>query len=146
MFKRVAKEHLELVCPSCDKNTKIKTENGVQCSGCDESFKGMIFKRNKLLKASAAYLLVAGAIGGIALDNSVEDTRLPYAAEYKLMDTCLSAYSGMVDSGMFTKRIDACSCAIKKAVNTLGVARNRNEPDEVLEAFSREVRTASKEC
>ncbi len=146
MFKKLAKDHLELVCPACKVNTKVKTENGVQCSGCEESFKGMIFKRNKLLKASAAYLLVAGAIGGITLENSVEDTRLPYAAEYKLMDACLSSRSGMVDVGRYLERIEACSCAIRKAVNTLGVTRKRNEPDEVLEAFSQEVRMASKEC
>ena len=27
MFKRVAKEHLELICPACDGNTKVKTPN-----------------------------------------------------------------------------------------------------------------------
>lgn len=142
------KDHLELICPDCDKNTKIKTEGGVKCSSseCETSFGGMQFIQKKLLKASTAYLIVVGAIGGVVLEGSIEDSRLPYAAEYKLMDTCLSSRSGMVDVDRYSERIEACSCAIRKAVNNLGVGRDRNEPDEVLEAFSREVRVASNEC
>ncbi len=146
MFKRVVKEHLELVCPECTKNTKVKTEDGVSCTSCDKTFKGMVFNKQKLLKKSAAYLVVAGAIGGVILENKIEDDRLPYSAEYKLMDSCLSSRSGMVDVASYSERVDVCSCAIRKAVNSLGVARDRNEPDEVLEAFSREVRAASNEC
>jgi len=146
MFKKIHSNHLELVCPECTKNTKVKTEDGVSCSSCDKTFKGMVFNKKKLLKKSAAYLVVAGAIGGVVLENKIEDDRLPYSAEYKLMDSCLSSRSGMVDVASYSERVDVCSCAIRKAVNSLGVARDRNEPDEVLEAFSREVRAASNEC
>lgn len=148
MFKKIKKDHLELVCPDCSGSTKVKTENGVQCSTseCQASFKGMVFKQKKIFKASAAYLIVAGAVGGIAFENSIEDSRLPYAAEYKLMDVCLNRRSGMVDVDKYTDRIDVCSCAVRKAVNSLGVARDRNEPDEVLDAFYKEVRGASGEC
>lgn len=146
MFEKINKDHLELTCPECDKNTKIKTEDGVSCSSCNESFKGMVFNQKKLLTKSAAYLIVAGAIGGVVLDNKIEDSRLPYAAEYKLMDTCISAYSGMVNAKEHSDRIDLCSCAVRKSVNNLGVGSDRNEPDEVLEAFSHDVRSAAKEC
>lgn len=148
IFNKIKKDHLELICPDCDKSTKVKTEMGVECSSpeCATSFGGMVFGQKKFLKASTAYLIVAGAIGGVVLEGNIEDSRLPYAAEYKLMDTCLSSRSGMVNVDRYSERIDACSCAVRKAVNTLGVARDRNEPDEVLEAFSREVRAASSEC
>jgi hypothetical protein len=148
MFNKNKKDHLELVCPECDKNTKVNTEVGVECStpDCKKSFKGMVFVQKKILKKSVAYMLVAGAIGGVVLDNSIEDSRLPYAAEYRLMDTCLSGRSGMVDVVRYSERIEVCACAIRKAVNTLDVGRDRNEPEEVLDAFSREVRTASNEC
>lgn len=146
MFNKKSKDHLELICPECDKNTKIKTEDGVSCSNCNESFKGMAFTQDNLVTKTAAYLIVAGAIGGVALNNKIEDSRLPYAAEYKLMDTCVNAYSGMVNAKEHSDRIDLCSCAVRKSVNNLGVGSDRNEPDEVLEAFSHDVRSAAKEC
>lgn len=146
MFNKEEINHLELTCPGCEKNTKITTEDGVSCSSCNESFKGMVFNQRKILTKSAAYLIVAGAIGGIVLDSKIEDSRLPYAAEYKLMDTCISAYSGMVSAKAYADRIDMCSCAVRKSVNNLGVGRDRNEPDEVLEAFSHDVRSAARGC
>lgn len=146
MFNKKPKNNLELICPKCDKNTKIKTEDGVSCSSCNESFKGMVFAQDNLITKSAAYLIVAGAIGGVVLDNKIEDSRLPYAAEYKLMDTCISTYSGMVNAKEHSDRIDMCSCAVRQSVNKLGVGRDRNEPDEVLEAFSHDVRSAAREC
>ncbi|KZM43735.1 hypothetical protein OA92_08660 [Marinomonas sp. SBI22] len=148
MFNSSKDDHLSLICPDCNTKTKVKNEKGVECTSpdCKTSFRGMVFKRRKLLKKSSAYLIVAGAIGGIVIENSIEDTRLPYAAEYRLMDLCLNSRSGMVDVDRYSERIESCSCAIRKAVNTLGVARDRNEPDEVLEAFSYEVKVASNEC
>lgn len=146
MFNKEEINHLELTCPDCEKNTKITTDDGVSCSSCNESFKGMVFNQKKILTKSAAYLIVAGAIGGVVLDSKIEDSRLPYAAEYKLMDTCISAYSGMVAAKAYADRIDMCSCAVRKSVNNLGVGRDRNEPDEVLEAFSHDVRSAARGC
>lgn len=146
MFKKNKKDYLELACPECEVLTKVKTEEGVKCTGCETSFKGMLFKQKKILTKSSAYLIVAGAIGGMVLDNTIEDSRLPYAAEFKLMEHCINANSGLVDARQYNDRIDMCSCAIRKSVNDLGVGRDRNEPDEVLEAFSREVRKAANEC
>lgn len=148
MFNKKPENTLELVCPDCDENTKVELEDGFKCTStkCQKTFRGMVFTQDNLMTKSAAYLIVAGAIGGVVLDNKIEDSRLPYAAEYKLMDTCISAYSGMVDAKTHAARIDMCSCAVGKSVNNLGVGRDRNEPDEVLEAFSHDVRSAARGC
>jgi len=146
MLSREKPEHLELLCPKCEGSTKVKTEEGVQCKQCEASFKGMSFNQKKIFRKSSAYMIVVGAIGGVVLDNTIEDARLPYAAEYKLMDTCLGVQSSMVDAYKYSERVDICACAVRRAVNNLGVGRDRNEPDEVLDAFSREIRHAAQEC
>ncbi len=144
MFKRVAKEHLELVCPDCDKNTKIKTQDGVQCFHCEVSFKGFTFKKKKFLTKAFAIATVSAAIGGSMID--FDDERLPYEAEYRLMTSCIQGKGKILNSGIWGNQIDQCACAIRKSVNNLGVARNRNEADEVLGAFGADVQSEMAGC
>ncbi len=146
MFKKLTKDHLELVCPSCDGNTKVKTENGVQCHHCEESFKGLTFKRKKYLTRAAAILLISGAVTGVTVSEVVEDERLSYESEFTLMTACVNRYGTTYSRGALEGRIEQCSCAVKKAVNDLGVNSNSYDTDEVMDAFLTDVNIARKNC
>lgn len=74
IFNKISNDHLELTCPDCDTNTKVKTESGVKFSSpeCETSFGGMVFKRKKYFTKAAAVLLVIGAVTGITLNEKIE--------------------------------------------------------------------------
>ena len=144
MFKKIEKDHLELACPDCSQFTKVSTKEGVQCSHCATSFKGLTFKQKKWVSKGAGIAILATAIYAGA--EYVEDERLPYNAEYRLMSYCVNEMGSVVSYGYVESKIETCSCAIRAAVNRVGVSWDRNEPDEVLEAFSVDVRKAMRSC
>jgi hypothetical protein len=146
MFKRLKNDHLELVCPECDKNTKINTEGGVQCSGCNESFKGMVFKRKKYFTKAAAVLLVSGAVTGITLSEKIEDERLSYESEFTLMTACVNRNGRSYNTKVLEARIEQCSCSVRRVVNNFGIDSNSNDTDEVVDAFLMGVNSAMSEC
>ncbi len=146
MFKRIKKEHLELVCPECDKNTKITTDDGVKCVACNESFKGMVFKRKKYFTKAAAILLVSGAVTGITLNEKIEDERLSYESEFVLMTACVNRYGRTYSTKALETRIDQCSCSVREVVNRLGIDSQSNDSDEVVDAFFTSVNYAMSEC
>ncbi len=146
MFNKVKSSNLELVCPSCTKNTKIKTEDGVQCKHCETSFKGFTFKRKKFFTRAAAILLVSGAVTGVTLNEVIEDERLSYESEFTLMTACVNRYGITYRSDDLEDRIEQCSCSVRKAVNDLGINSNSNDSDEVMDAFLAEVNSAMKKC
>lgn len=146
MFNKEQENHLELTCPECDKNTKIKTENGVSCSSCNESFKGMVFKRKKYLTKAAAVLLVSGAVTGITLNEKIEDERLSYESEFTLMTACVNRYGMSYSTSALEARIEQCSCSVRKVVNNLGVDSSSNDTDEVVSAFFSSVKAMMGEC
>ena len=146
MFKIAKKDHLELVCPKCDKNTKVKTENGVQCSCCNEPFNGLTFKRKKFLSRAAGILLVSGAITGVALEDAIEDGRLAYESEYTLMTACMNLDGVKYSRRQLADRIELCACSVREAVNKLGIDSNSDDEDEVVGAFLNDVNATLRSC
>lgn len=148
MFKKINKDHLELICPECDCNTKVKTEGGVKCSSseCQASFDGMVFKRKKYLTKAAAVLLVSGAVTGITLNEKIEDERLSYESEFTLMTACINRYGRSYSTSALETRIEQCSCSVRKVVNNLGVDSSSNDTDEVVDAFFSSVNAMMSEC
>jgi hypothetical protein len=148
IFKKTNKDHLELTCPECDCNTKVKTEHGVKCSSseCQTSFGGMVFKRKKYLTRAAVVLLVSGAVTGITVNETIEDERLSYESEFTLMTACINRNGRSYSTRDLEARIDQCSCSVRKVVNNLGVDSKSNDADEVVDAFFTSVNTMMKEC
>lgn len=148
MFEKINKDHLELTCPECDYNTKVKTNDGVKCSSpeCQTSFNGMIFKRKKYLTRSTAVLLISGAVTGITLNEKIEDERLSYESEFTLMTACVNRYGASYSTKALKERIDQCSCSVRSTVNNLGVDSKSNDTDEVISAFFSDVNRAMREC
>jgi hypothetical protein len=148
IFNKIKKDHLELVCPDCDKSTKVKTEMGVECSSpeCETSFGGMVFKRKKYFTRAAAVLVVSGAVTGITLNEKIEDERLSYESEFTLMTACVNRNGGSYSTEALEARIDKCSCSVRKVVNNLGVDSKSNDTDEVVDAFFTSVNFTMREC
>jgi hypothetical protein len=146
MFKKNNKDHLELACPECEVLTKVKTEDGVKCTGCETSFKGMVFKRKKYLTKAAAILVVSGAVTGITLSETIEDERLGYEGEFRLMSACVNQYGGASNYKALQERVASCSCAIRNTVNDLGIDSHSNDEDEVVKAFFHRVESEINEC
>lgn len=148
IFNKISNDHLELTCPDCDTNTKVKTESGVKCSSpeCETSFGGMVFKRKKYFTKAAAVLLVSGAVTGITFNEKIEDERLSYESEFTLMTACVNRYGGSYSTKALEARIDKCSCSVRKVVNNLGVDSKSNDTDEVVDAFFTSVNSTMREC
>ncbi len=142
------KNYLELICPECDCNTKVNTEDEVQCSSpeCQASFNKMTFKRKKFLTKSAVVLLISGAVTGIAVNEKIEDERLSYESEFTLMTACINRYGKTYSTRALESRVEQCSCSVRKVVNSLGVNSGNNDTDEVVNAFFTSVKAMMGEC
>lgn len=138
-------EIISLECPKCNINTEYKPSVKVQCKNCDSSFNGLSFIKKKLNVPTAAIIALSAAIGGGAVAK-VHDERLPYAAEYKLMQMCVEGSNKVVTSKQWFGQIDTCGCAIESAIDIVGTGLNRNEPDEVVAAFGSAMKASINKC
>lgn len=146
MFRKKVNDLTVLICPSCEAKTKVKTPDGVKCTQCNESFKGLTFKRKKYLTKAAAILVVSGAVTGITLSETIEDERLDYEGEFRLMSACVNQYGGTSNYKALQERVASCSCAIRNAVNDLGIDSHSDDEDEVVKAFFHRVENEINEC
>ena len=138
-------EIISLECPKCNIDTEYKPSVKVQCKNCDSSFNGLSFIKKKLKIPTAAVIGLSAAIGGGAVAK-VYDERLPYAAEYKLMQMCVEGSNKVVTSKQWFGQVDTCGCAIESAINIVGTGLNRNEPDEVVAAFGSAMKASINKC
>lgn len=138
-------EIISLECPKCNINTEYKPSVKVQCKNCDSSFNGLSFIKKKLNVPTAAIIALSAAIGGGAVAK-VHDERLPYAAEYKLMQMCVEGSNKVVTSKQWFGQVDTCGCAIESAIDIVGTGLNRNEPDEVVAAFGSAMKASINKC
>jgi hypothetical protein len=117
----------------------------VQCRECATDFNGISFIKKKLKIPTAAVVALSAAIGGGTVAK-VHDERLPYAAEYKLMQMCVEGSNKVVTSKQWFGQIDTCGCAIESAIDIVGIGLNRNEPDEVVAAFGSAMKASINKC
>lgn len=144
--KKPIENSFQLVCPECDKNTKVKTENGGLCNHCETPFKGLVFKKKKYFTKAQGLLLVSGAITGAVAMESIENERLAYESEFVLMTACVNEDGKTVNQIELDRRIEQCSCAVKSAVNEIGESDSSGDPDKVIRSFIYNVKREMPSC
>jgi hypothetical protein len=148
MVKKIEQHHLELVCPECFKNTKVKTQDGVNCSHCEKSFMGLTFQKVKIVSTSFVLFAITAAVGGTYI--GLEEKRLPYNTEYKLMTSCINMKGSTVNSDVWKERINTCSCAIEKAVletdRVFDEDINEIDKKEITNKFYENVKSSMRDC
>tara|TARA_B100001109_G_scaffold194744_1_gene161332 strand:+ start:11339 stop:11791 length:453 start_codon:yes stop_codon:yes gene_type:complete len=132
-------------CPACKHENSYKTREQFECKSCGEKVSEGHFLMKKR-SASTAYLLIIAAATGVSVTNIVTSDRLPYAAEYKLMDACMSGDRRVLSKAVWANKSEVCGCIIEEALDEIGTGRNRNEPDEVIAAFGSAMRDATPGC
>ncbi len=100
----------------------------------------------KKIKIPASILTLSAAItGGVAV-SSISKERLPYEAEYRLMQACVNGNSTVRSESLIFRKTKKCACMIEEAIENIGITRNRNEEDEVVDAFGHQMKLAFDKC
>lgn len=144
MFNK-KKNELILDCPGCNHQNSFQTQAEFKCQSCDAEIGGVQFVKKKF-QIPARYLFWISAACGAGTVSVLSDDRLPYAAEYILMDSCISNDRRVISTKIWKNKAEVCGCIIEEALERVGTGRDRNEPDEVIQAFGTAMRSATSEC
>lgn len=106
---------------------------------------GYLYVKKKL-KLPASILALSSAITGGATVYSFSQERLPYEAEYRLMQACVAGDGAVRSESIIFEKTEKCACMIEEAIENIGIARNRNEEDEVIDAFGHYMKLAFDSC
>lgn len=138
-------EVISLGCPKCSTETEYRPSVKVQCKKCETDFNGFSFIKKKL-KVPATLLVALSAGIGVTATSKVIDDRLPYEAEYRLMQACINGEHAVRSRSLIFKKAEVCGCMIEEAIDKIGITRKRNEPDEVVDAFGAYMEQAFNKC
>ena len=139
------KNVLTLDCPSCNQKNTYQTQTEFKCQACDANVGGIHFVKKKFM-VPAKYLVWISAACGVGAVNLLSADRLPYAAEYTLMDACISGDRRVITTSVWKNKAEVCGCMLKEALENVGTGRDRNEPDEVIQAFGLAMRSSTADC
>jgi len=135
----------KLGCPKCSSENTYKPSVKMQCKECNTDFSGLNFIKKKL-KVPATILMAVAAGIGVTATSEIIDDRLSYEAEYRLMQACINGEDAVRSRRIIFKKIEVCGCMIEEAVEKIGITRERNEADEVVDAFGAYMKQAYKKC
>lgn len=107
MSEEKKENHIEVECPHCEHENKIKLSNDISCKECKKTLVG--FKYKSFL-VSTAVVLSFGAAGGSVGDTFLNISRPSVKTEYKMMRQCISKYSGYSSSKTIRNN---CICAVE---------------------------------
>ena len=141
----MSKKELEIHCPSCGKCNEYKPSVKMTCESCEESMLGFSYVKKKIKIPASILTLSAAITGGVAV-SSISQERLPYEAEYRLMQECVAGNGAVRSEAIIFGKAEKCACMIEEAIENIGIARNRNEEDEVIEAFGHYMKLAFDKC
>lgn len=127
----MSKKEFELDCPSCGKYNEYKPSVKMTCESCEESMLGFSYVRKKI-EIPASIITLSAAITGGALVSRISQERLPYEAEYRLMQACFNGKSKVRSEFLIFRKTKKCACMIEEAIENIGITRDRNEEDEVV--------------
>lgn len=136
---------ISLGCPKCNSETEYRPSVKIQCKECDEEFSGLSFIKKKL-KVPASILIALSAGIGVTATNKLIDDRLPYEAEYFLMQACVNGNHAVRSRSLIFKKAEVCGCMIEEAIDKIGITRKRDEADEVVNAFGAYMEQAFNDC
>lgn len=141
----MSKKEFELHCPSCGKCNEYKPSAKMACESCEKSMLGYSYVKKKI-KIPASIVALSAAITGGAAVSSISQERLPYEAEYRLMHACVNGNSTVRSESLIFRKTKKCACMIEEAIENIGITRNRNEEDEVVDAFGHQMKLAFDKC
>ena len=141
----MSKTEFGLQCPSCGKANEFKPSVKMACGACEKSMLGHSFVKKKIRLPTTMVALTAAIMGAKVVHERTEE-RLPYEAEYRLMQACVNGDHDVRTRSLIFKKVEVCGCMIEEAIDRIGVERDRDEPDEVVAAFGAYMNQAYGKC
>lgn len=116
MSEEKKENYIEVECPHCEYENKIKLSNDISCKECKKTLVG--FKYKSFLVSTAAALTI-GAGGGATGDTFLNLFRPPVKTEYKMMKQCIDKYG-------YSKSVrNNCLCAVESMAGVVDAQKAR---------------------
>ena len=114
---------LEIECPYCSEENRIKPSKEIKCKKCDKTLQG--FKYKSIILSGFTTLIIGSGMG-ITADAYLNINRASVKTEYKMMKTCINYH------GNYKSVRDNCACAVESMLGVIDAQKARLYSDSWL--------------
>ena len=119
------KNYIEVECPHCLEDNKIKLSSEIKCKHCEKKLTGSKYKS---IVISTLVAMSLGAVGGSLGDDILNINRASVKTEFKMMQTCLYIFNDR----------DNCLCAVESMSGFIDAQNTKMRGNEWLKDTLRE--------